>query len=122
MNGNTVTVEELGKYCQQLCEEGKGGARVKAGMRGREDSSCDRYEGDVVEVMFDDGELRLDVEQEVYLSRKYLIALLEEVQKSAGCVSSFLPHCAYDFHDDMEDELNDLHESISSMMTELRED
>ena len=122
MNGYTVTVEELRDYCQQLCDEGKGEARVKAGLRGTEDSSCDRYDGDVVEVMFDDGELHLDVEQEMYLSRKYLIALLEEVQKGADSVRNFLPHCAYDFYDDMEDELNDLDDSISNMMIELRED
>lgn len=122
MNGNTITVEELRDYCQQLCDEGKGKLSVKAGLRGYEDSSCDRYDGDVVEVMLDGGELHLDVEQATYLSRKYLIALLEEIQKDADSVRKFLPQCGYDVHDDMEDELNDLDESISNMMFELRED
>ena len=122
MNGNTITVEELRDYCQQLCDEGKGRLSVKAGLRGYEDSSCDRYDGDVVEAMLDDGELHLDVEQEMYLSRKYLIALLEEVQKGADSVRNFLPQCGYDVHDDMESELDDFDESISSMMIELRED
>ena len=123
MNGNTITVEELRDYCQRLCDEGKGRLSVKAGLRGTEDSTCyGKYDGDVVEVMLDDGELHLDVEQEMYLSRKYLIALLEEIQKGADSVRNFRPQCGYDVHDDMEDELNDLDESISSMMIELRED
>ena len=122
MNGNTITVEELRDYCQQLCDEGKGKLSVKAGLRGYEDRKCDKYDGDVVEVMFDDGELHLDVEQATYLSRLYLIALLEEIQKGADSVQKFLPQCGYDVHDDMESELDDLNESIASMMIELRED
>lgn len=122
MNGNTITVEELRDYCQQLCDEGNGNARIKAGLRGIEDRGCDRYDGDVVEVMLDDGELHLDVEQEMYLSRPYLIALLEEIQKGADSVRTFLPQCGYDVHDNMESELDDLDESISNMMIELRED
>lgn len=122
MRRKIITVEELRDYCQQLCEEGKGGVSVKAGLRGYEDRECSKYDGDVIEVMLDEGELRLDVEQTTYLSRPYLISLLEEVQKGADEVRKFLPQCGYDVHDDMESELDDLDNSIQNMMVELRED